>query len=1135
MNHAHYTIRFVQWAVLLLMLFAIPSAGLAQFLLSPQPGDVYKEYARVMTGDDWRVTDPNIDLNVYPAAAPFLPNPTLSLSIDDLSGATRAEAVINIWGGHVGTSGKKIRFNGNSYIDIPDFGTGNGIPSGHDGFNYITQADIVIPVPLGHLNQGNNTFQGTNTGQTGPYGFGWGQFGWYSIIVRVYYGSSKPHSTGSITSPSAGGTFGENPQVTASVNGGSDRVDFLAYYDGYDTDGDGVFLEYHHDYAPTGSESTPTIKNHVGTANGGSSQVTWNTQYVPDQGGIKLLARIRNGNGVWYVTPEVTGLTLQRSGSYVRLYKPLDTPERAWARGDLGEVRIHADIPGGDNVGNASEAVGFVRTWNGIDGAREPSDYNYRKFNNWDDSPYGGNHAFSFDIRSFPVSQLRSGSNEFIWYSSNILHHGIEILWPGPGLIVRYGGSSSNVGPTITTHPSNQSVTVGGTATFNVGATGTPPLSYQWQKNNSDIGGAIGSSYTTPAAVSGDNGATFRCVVSNNYGTATSNSATLTVGSPTAPSIDTQPIDQTVPAGQTATFSVVASGTSPLSYQWQKNNVDIGGAISASYTTPATVKADSGATFRCRVTNSVTTVTSNSAMLRVTSTAGPLITAHPADQTVNVGQTASFSVTASGTGTLTYQWQKNNVDIGGATSSSYTTPATTMADSGALFRCVVSDGSSSTTSNAARLTVVAPASPVVTQNPLDQLVGVGRSATFTVDAIGAGTLTYQWQKNNTNISGAISASYTTPATVLADSGTQYRCVVTNSINSATSANGILKVTTGSVSLLANSAFERGTENWAFYTNGTGAFTVVPAGPNNPDAARINIIQEGSNVQLYQTAVTLEAGAEYVLFSRAYSSSGHDVSVSVQKHGAPYSSYGLLGQVYNLDTSWKDFSSQFTASGFTGVATDARVMFYLAPYDSATDNFYIDDVVLAKVSSIAPPAIASHPVNKGVGVGKTAVFGVVASGTPPFSYQWQKNGVDIKGGTGASYTTPAAVLGDDGALFKCIVKNPVGNVTSNAATLNVSTTAVADNGLTPASFALDQNYPNPFNPSTTIGYALPAASYVRLTVMSPLGDEVMQLVNAYQDAGYHQVRFDAANLATGIYFYRISAGQFSQTKKLLLVR
>src|SRR5262249_59946236 len=90
-------------------------------------------------------------------------------------------------------------------------------------------------------------------------------------------------------------------------------------------------------------------------------------------------------------------------------------------------------------------------------------------------------------------------------------------------------------------------------------------------------------------------GRTVGVVVSNSVGTGTSKTATLTVN--VGPAITTQPVSQTVTAGATATFSVVASGTAPLSYQWQKNGSNISGATSASYTTPATTGAGSGGTF----------------------------------------------------------------------------------------------------------------------------------------------------------------------------------------------------------------------------------------------------------------------------------------------------------------------------------------------------------------------------------------------------------------------------------------------------------------------------------------------------------------------------------------------------------
>src|SRR5205085_51277 len=174
------------------------------------------------------------------------------------------------------------------------------------------------------------------------------------------------------------------------------------------------------------------------------------------------------------------------------------------------------------------------------------------------------------------------------------------------------------VGPAVTPQPANQTVTVGQTATFSVVGAGTAPLSYQWQKNGTAISGATSASYTTPATTSADNGAQFVVVVSNVAGNVTSTAATLTVNAAAAaPTITTQPANQSVTVGQTATFTVVATGTAPLSYQWQKNGTAISGPTSASYTTPATTSADNGAMFIVVVSNVAGNVTSNAATLAV--------------------------------------------------------------------------------------------------------------------------------------------------------------------------------------------------------------------------------------------------------------------------------------------------------------------------------------------------------------------------------------------------------------------------------------------------------------------------------------------------------------------------------------
>lgn len=88
---------------------------------------------------------------------------------------------------------------------------------------------------------------------------------------------------------------------------------------------------------------------------------------------------------------------------------------------------------------------------------------------------------------------------------------------------------------------------------------------------------------------------------------------------------------------------------------------------------------------------------------------------------------------------------------------------------------------------------------------------------------------------------------------------------------------------------------------------------------------------------------------------------------------------------------------------------------------------------------------------------------------------------------------------------------------------------------PIKYELAQNYPNPFNPVTTIQYGLPKSSYVTLTVMDILGREVKILVDGYNRAGYHNVNFDGKNFSSGIYFYKLSAEQFTETKKMILIK
>ncbi len=276
--------------------------------------------------------------------------------------------------------------------------------------------------------------------------------------------------------------------------------------------------------------------------------------------------------------------------------------------------------------------------------------------------------------------------------------------------------STTYTRPAITTQPASVSVTTGGSATFSVVATGTATLTYQWYQDGVAISGATASTYTVADADSTEAGSYF-VVVTNAYGTVTSSNGTLTVATVvgTTPAITTQPTSLSIDVGDRATFTVTATGSGTLSYQWYKDSVAISGATGAAYSITAAATTDAG-TYDCVVSNTIGSATSSTATLTVTVVnvgTTPTITTQPVSLAVNLGASATFSVAATGTATLSYQWYKDGTAINGATSSSYTVAAVAAGDAG-VYYVSVTNSVGSVTSASAALTINASTVPVVT-------------------------------------------------------------------------------------------------------------------------------------------------------------------------------------------------------------------------------------------------------------------------------------------------------------------------------------------------------------------------------------------------------------------------------------
>jgi len=218
--------------------------------------------------------------------------------------------------------------------------------------------------------------------------------------------------------------------------------------------------------------------------------------------------------------------------------------------------------------------------------------------------------------------------------------------------------------PIILNNPASLTLPASSNAIFSVTAVGSQPLNYQWYYNSNLISGANSTQYIL-SGIQSINSGSYQVVVSNSLGSVTSAVATLTV-TPLAPYFVLIPIGASVSAGSSHTFTGLANGSQPISYQWQHAGTNLPGATLTSLTLNNLGLNDSGA-YTLLASNVVSVTPSPVAQLTVYQ--NPTILQPLTNQVVDVNGTVTLSVSALGSPTLAYSWQLNGVPIAGSNSS----------------------------------------------------------------------------------------------------------------------------------------------------------------------------------------------------------------------------------------------------------------------------------------------------------------------------------------------------------------------------------------------------------------------------------------------------------------------------------
>jgi hypothetical protein len=562
-----------------------------------------------------------------------------------------------------------------------------------------------------------------------------------------------------------------------------------------------------------------------------------------------------------------------------------------------------------------------------------------------------------------------------------------------------------------------------------------------------------------------------------------------------APVITADPQSVTNIAGTNVAFTVAATGYPTLSYQWQFRGTNLAGAT-GYFLSVTNIQLANVGPYRVIVTNGYGAVTSAIANLVIQSP--PIINTQPQSVTNYPGATVNFAVLLSGTPPFYFQWQHAATNIPGANEYSLVLSNIQIADTG-TYLVVITNIFGAVTSAPATLSLFT--APLITNQPLSQVVPIGANASFSVGAIGFSPFRYQWSHGTTNLPGATNSALFLNNIQLADGGS-YSVSVSNNYGATVSSNALLTVTnptcvpgpsglvawwqaegstddsiSGAASaIVGNTTYTNGKAGRAFAFSGNGAGVVV----GRPVSLQLqDFTIETWAKRTATNAVNLGPGPTFdaLFFSfgtNGYgfgmNSSGHllltKVSVdglvssaviadtafhhlAITKTGTTVTFY-VDGAAYPASTYGSTFS--FASSAAIGFRADTSAnSFYgaldeLSIYNRALTPSEIQALFYSQVQGKCPIPLAwsVQPTNQSVIVGSNATMVAAASGTRPAALQWYLNGSPVNGATN-SVLAMTGVTFFQGGSYHLSATNGLGGIVSSNATLTVLPLPLISNG------------------------------------------------------------------------------------------